>query len=453
MLRLSCPANIARFATSPAGAVVSYPAPIPSGGCTPYGAPVCNPPSGSTFPIGTTTVTCTVSDSCGQTADCSFTVKVQTAATADVFIDHNYTGKPNGTMVNFPDDNNPGPHKIGVDAFATLTGGIGATPAHGVCVVAAGTYPEYVAVNVPMTILGANAGIDPRNAPCAVGGRGAESIIDGMGIETAIAFKSSGITLDGFTIQNGGGADPMYQLWSGLHMGNGFDDNHVLNNIIKNTSFGIWADCAGPLPTEIRHNLIQANDLASPVGNAGIAADGSANLKIVENEFDNHTTTNPLLLEASGAGSHTGLVIVGNNLHNNPGFSSMYVLGVSGGVIASNQIDSTATCIRLASANNGVDVINNIFTAGSVGVRLVDDGYGFPKNANIRIHGNSFGAALGLAISRDTDNTGSDSDAIVDASISAPRAATDSKATSASSTWMCTARKSAQSESSARAST
>src|SRR5262249_29560737 len=38
--------------------------------------PVCNPPSGSTFPIGTTTVTCTVSDACGNTASCSFTVKV-----------------------------------------------------------------------------------------------------------------------------------------------------------------------------------------------------------------------------------------------------------------------------------------------------------------------------------------------------------------------------------------
>lgn len=35
---------------------------------------VCNPPSGSCFPIGTTTVTCTATDASGNTATCSFTV-------------------------------------------------------------------------------------------------------------------------------------------------------------------------------------------------------------------------------------------------------------------------------------------------------------------------------------------------------------------------------------------
>src|SRR5262249_24791170 len=36
----------------------------------------CSPASGSMFPIGTTTVTCTASDACGQTATCSFKVTV-----------------------------------------------------------------------------------------------------------------------------------------------------------------------------------------------------------------------------------------------------------------------------------------------------------------------------------------------------------------------------------------
>jgi hypothetical protein len=38
---------------------------------------VCNPPSGSEFPKGTTTVNCVATDSCDNTATCSFTVTVQ----------------------------------------------------------------------------------------------------------------------------------------------------------------------------------------------------------------------------------------------------------------------------------------------------------------------------------------------------------------------------------------
>jgi len=69
-------------ATSPAGAVVTYTAPAvtdPNG--TPPAA-VCTPKSGSTFPIGTTTVTCTATDSddANSPVSTSFTVTVVGAA-------------------------------------------------------------------------------------------------------------------------------------------------------------------------------------------------------------------------------------------------------------------------------------------------------------------------------------------------------------------------------------
>src|SRR5262249_54883494 len=72
---ITCPSNITKQATSPSGAVVSF-APAASGGCSPPPTVVCNPPSGSTFPVGTTTVTCTASDTCGHSATCSFLVTV-----------------------------------------------------------------------------------------------------------------------------------------------------------------------------------------------------------------------------------------------------------------------------------------------------------------------------------------------------------------------------------------
>jgi hypothetical protein len=74
-ITLNCSSNITVSATSSNGAVVFYSSSA-SGGCSPPPVLICNPPSGSTFPIGITLVTCTASDSCGNKTNCSFQVTV-----------------------------------------------------------------------------------------------------------------------------------------------------------------------------------------------------------------------------------------------------------------------------------------------------------------------------------------------------------------------------------------
>ncbi|MBK6425846.1 MAG: HYR domain-containing protein [Blastocatellia bacterium] len=67
---ITCPANITTSNTSgQCGAVVNYPAPTATPGC---GTVTCTPASGSTFPIGTTTVNCSTTAG----PSCSFTVTV-----------------------------------------------------------------------------------------------------------------------------------------------------------------------------------------------------------------------------------------------------------------------------------------------------------------------------------------------------------------------------------------
>jgi uncharacterized repeat protein (TIGR01451 family) len=75
---ISCPANVTK-STDPnvCTAVVTYPNATAGDNCSGVGTPVCTPSSGSTFNKGTTTVTCTVSDSSGNSANCSFTVTVK----------------------------------------------------------------------------------------------------------------------------------------------------------------------------------------------------------------------------------------------------------------------------------------------------------------------------------------------------------------------------------------
>lgn len=74
-LELSCPLDIEVDCEGVNGAFVHYADPIPSGGQPPYDVS-CEPPSGSLFAPGETTVTCTVTDAHGEEAECSFKVTV-----------------------------------------------------------------------------------------------------------------------------------------------------------------------------------------------------------------------------------------------------------------------------------------------------------------------------------------------------------------------------------------
>jgi hypothetical protein len=77
---LTLPANMTVAATSGSGATVSYSASASDvvDGAVPVS---CAPPSGSTFPIGTTTVTCSATDAAENTSSGSFTVTVERVAT------------------------------------------------------------------------------------------------------------------------------------------------------------------------------------------------------------------------------------------------------------------------------------------------------------------------------------------------------------------------------------
>ncbi len=87
---ITCPANITVNPTSLSGAVVTYTAPVGTDNCsaTTVRTSPANTASGSTFPIGTTTVSYRVTDGSGNSASCSFTVTVR-----DPYCDNNPNNK------------------------------------------------------------------------------------------------------------------------------------------------------------------------------------------------------------------------------------------------------------------------------------------------------------------------------------------------------------------------
>lgn len=90
------PSNETVPATSTAGAVASYTIPPPLTAANPTS---CSPSSGSTFPIGTTTVTCTVFDNQGDQATGTFTVTVQGAADQLTSLQQDVTGVGPGKLL------------------------------------------------------------------------------------------------------------------------------------------------------------------------------------------------------------------------------------------------------------------------------------------------------------------------------------------------------------------
>ncbi len=75
---LTVPGNITADATVPAGAVVGFVA-TATDNIDPSPSVVCAPTSGSTFPIGSTAVTCTATDASGNSSNGAFTVTVRDA--------------------------------------------------------------------------------------------------------------------------------------------------------------------------------------------------------------------------------------------------------------------------------------------------------------------------------------------------------------------------------------
>jgi len=70
---IACPASMS-FECNDGGTVVTYTASA-TDNCSAV-SPTCAPPSGSTFPVGNTTATCTAADGAGNTSSCAFSVLV-----------------------------------------------------------------------------------------------------------------------------------------------------------------------------------------------------------------------------------------------------------------------------------------------------------------------------------------------------------------------------------------
>jgi SdrD B-like domain/HYR domain/Secretion system C-terminal sorting domain/PA14 domain len=123
---LTCANNISIAATSAAGAVATYSAPTATNtNCagTPSVVMTAGMASGMTFPVGTTTVSYSATNTCGNVANCSFTVTVTPLVSTGQSIGNFVFGDTNSNGIQ--DAGEPGLPYIGVTLFNAAGGWIG----------------------------------------------------------------------------------------------------------------------------------------------------------------------------------------------------------------------------------------------------------------------------------------------------------------------------------------
>lgn len=177
--------------------------------------------------------------------------------------------------------------------YSTIQAAVSAAAPGATINVDAGTYPELVTINKPLTLRGVEGGVDARtNARAAAN---SESILTGSvysdGTHSGgFYINANDVTIDGFTVQGNTNATGICP--AGIVMAPKISGTHILDNIVQNNVTGIYlANYSSTDACIIQHNLFENNN--NPGNNSGrdIYSDGGVsggnltNVLIDSNDF------------------------------------------------------------------------------------------------------------------------------------------------------------------------
>jgi len=279
-------------------------------------------------------------------------------------------------------------HTWQVDCFDVIQDGVDGVAASGTVIVGPGTYissAETFPINItkPLTLLGAQANVDPR--PSEGGRTGDESVIDADETSSAVLrVSASDVEINGFTITGGtkdmveesGSADNLLFRYNILYddlssagdeaIQIKYSDGVVMEynyayNILQD-AFNLSSSSNGV----VRHN--EAHDIHSE--NAAIYCYGATNIDIIGNLVYNVPNNDGIKLGDSNDGS-TGGSVQGNEVHD--AAEDGITVYASGVVVESNTIYNCASengALYLYGADDTTVRENKIYDNDAIGLLI-----------------------------------------------------------------------------------
>jgi hypothetical protein len=256
----------------------------------------------------------------------------------------------------------------GSPSYCTIGAAVKAASPGDTIVVSAGTYAESVTVNKPLTIEGAESGVDARTR-----GGAPESVVTGTGNngETPFIVRANGVTIDGFTIE---GATNQSVFGFGILLGAGTHGSQIVNNIVENNIAGLaLTNNSTTSQTLIERNLFDDNNDAGSGSGVGIYTDqfvagGTVSDVLIDsNAFASNGQAGLYFSSTDPAQPATGITISNNGFDGNG--SGLFALNITSSAITdntfSNSTNTTASDIGLLEGVSGLTVTGNEMASGA----------------------------------------------------------------------------------------
>ncbi|MDT7704401.1 MAG: hypothetical protein QOG20_8 [Pseudonocardiales bacterium] len=290
--------------------------------------------------------------------------------------------------------------------YPTIVAAVAAAASGATIIVCPGVYTGTVVIDKPLTLRGAQRGVDARAGRTDVT---KESVIDGGGAAgIRITGATSGVTVDGFTIRDSGTA---LQTADGIEAFGGGSGFTFIDNVVTQTTYGINMSSLGAMASSVAHNRFDSNNRTGGAGGSGvfICCGPGDNLAISDNLFIGHTSA-AVNTAGDAARPSTGLRIERNQSVDDATFA--VVVNATGASVADNVVvrRPTATvpvgsAFYVGGGTTNVVLTRNVVSEGaSTGIRVTNV-FGV-ANVGLTVSGNQIiGPQNGMWLSGQTSGT------------------------------------------------
>lgn len=299
-----------------------------------------------------------------------------------------------------------------IGSVGAIQAAVNAAPSGGTVTILPGTYDEEVTINKPLTLLGAQAGVD-----ATTGRSGAsESIVDGKDLgggqrSTAFYVTANDVTIDGFTIQN---TNSVNQFGAGIVLGAGTSGAHIVNDIFSNNLVGLFlANASTTDQAVVQHDLFENNNQTGAAGGTAIYTDqyvagGALNDVLIDSNKITGNANGGIGISPTDTTKPASNITISNNTIDSNG-RGIYLFDTLNSTISGNDITNdttptdggTSVGIGIDGDVNGLTITgNNIHNGAGNGIHITNANVN--ANQNVTINDNSISGFTGQSVLVDT---------------------------------------------------